>query len=308
MADWWEAPYKTGKPVPVPGFPRAVYPPDSSNKGKHPSSNGPDIEAYKRTVSRAGRWPWQTFDEAYSNAFAHGKSSNVGETGVAGIQRQQGIDPDSGWIGKATFDILRSIKVPPGREHSGEYAMDVTAQNLIAEAWTMFGGKPTVPPQPTTTTRERAFTGAVTHIGEKESPKGSNHTKYGVWYGVDYQPWCAIFATYCYEIEGGGSPSFERGSHYAYVPYIVGDARGNRNGLSVTTDPVRGDLVCYDWNRDGTYDHVGMFDQWTSSDKSQFNAVEGNTGATSASNGGEVMRTTRNTNNYGVVFVRVTEP
>ena len=305
MAEWWEAPYKTGKPVPVPGFPRAVYPPDAAAKGKTPSTPGPDIEAYKRTVSRAGRWQWQKFDEKFSNQFAHGKGGDVGDTGVAGVQRQMGID-DTGWIGKATFDMLRSIKVPAGRPHSGEYAMDVTAQNLLAEAWTMFGGKETPPPI-TATIREKALAGAITHIGVKENPRGSNHTKFGAWYGVDYQPWCAIFVTYCYEIEAGGSPSFERGSQYAYVPYIVRDAHNNRNGLSVTKDPMPGDLCCFDWDRDVTFDHVGFFEKWIEKGVS-FQGVEGNTGASDYSNGGQVMRTTRQLRGIDTVFVRVREP
>jgi CHAP domain len=306
MADWWDSPYKTGKPVPVPGFPRSVYPPDAADKGKVPSSPGPDIEAYKRVVSRAGRWPWQEFDESFSNAFSHGKSGNVAETGVAGVQRQQGIDA-TGWIGPSTFDIYRRIKVPMGKPHAGEMCMDVTAQNLIAEAWTMFGGKPT-PPPPSKTTREHALEGAASHVGYKEKPAGSNNTKFGAWYGVNYQPWCAIFVTYCYEIEANGSPSFERGSQYAYCPYILQDARNNRNGLTVTTSPMPGDIVLFDWGRDGTYDHTGFFDKWTDNEKGLFDTIEGNTGDGNDSNGGAVMRRTRNVRNQATVFVRVREP
>src|SRR5215831_16740554 len=124
--------------VKVAGFPRPLYPPDAAAHGKTPSVNGPDVEAYKRTVSRAGRWPWQTFDRAYSNGFAHGTSGNVGKTGVAGVQRQQDLD-DTGWIGEKTFNTLRSIRVPTG-PHAGEMAMDAKAASLIDEAWEMFGG------------------------------------------------------------------------------------------------------------------------------------------------------------------------
>jgi hypothetical protein len=110
--------------------------------------DGPDIEAYKRTVSRAGRWPWQTFDQDYSNNFAHGKSGNVPETGVAGIQRQQKVD-DTGWIGEKTFNTLRSIVIPEPLPHAGEMAMDATAVKLINEAWDRFGGhEPTDTPPP----------------------------------------------------------------------------------------------------------------------------------------------------------------
>ena len=306
MTEWYEEPYKGGKMVPVPGFPRSVYPPDAAAKGKTPSTPGPDIEAYKRTVSRAGRWPWQKFDETFSNAFSHGQGGNVTDSGVAGVQRQQNVEA-TGWIGEKTFNTLRSIKVPEGKPHAGEMAMDVTAQNLIAEAWTMFGGKPTEPPPPQTTIRERALAGAIKWIGTKESPRGSNHTQFGSWYGVDYQPWCAIFVTYCYEIEAGGSASFERGSHYAYCPYVVQDARNNRNGLSVTTDPRPGDLVVFDWDRDVTFDHIGLFEKWIDRPSGKFSTIEGNTGAGNNSNGGQVLRCQRSLAMAQIVFVKVKE-
>src|SRR5215510_1157005 len=105
MTDWWEKPYQTGPKVAVKGFPRPLYPPDAE-PGHNASVNGSDVEGIKRTVSRAGRWVWQTFDQAYSNGFSHGKGPNVTDTGVAGVQRQMGIQ-DTGHIGKTTFDMLR---------------------------------------------------------------------------------------------------------------------------------------------------------------------------------------------------------
>ena len=38
---------------------------------------------------------------------------------------------------------------------------------------------------------------ARSQLGTKESPVGSNHTKYGVWYGMDHEPWCAMFKVHC---------------------------------------------------------------------------------------------------------------
>ena len=306
MSDWWEQPYELGPPVAVPGFPRPLYPPDAAEAGRTPSSNGPDAEAYKRVVWRAGRWPGPAaaFDRAYSNKFAHGKGGNVVETGISGVQRQQGLD-DTGWVGKPTFDLLRRIRVPDG-PHQGEPCMDANAANLVAQAYELYGGGEPAPPVPSPrSTRERALAGARRHLGEVESPAGSNHTRFGVWYGVDFQPWCAIFCTYCFEQEAGGSSSFKRGSSYAYVPYIVSDARNNRNGLSVTSTPIAGDLVCYDWGFDGTFDHVGLFEAWATS--STFTAVEGNTSTSNNSNGGEVMRRQRRLGEQAVVFVRVAE-
>ncbi len=309
MTEWYENPYEKKKPLPVPGFPRPLYPPDV--EGKTASADGPDVEAYKRTVWRAGRWqgPASAFDRAFSNAFSHGKGPNVIETGVAGVQRQMGIDA-TGYVGNGTFTTFRSILVPTG-PHKGEYAMDANALNLISQAWEMFGGaepNPEPPPKPVKTTRQKALDGAIKHLGVKESPSGSNRTKFGQWYGMDGQPWCAIFATYCYEIEAGGSPSFVRGRSYAYVPYIVQDARNGRNGLRSVATPVAGDLVCFDWNFDGTYDHVGIFEAWAGGSGSTFLAIEGNTGISNDSNGGEVMRRTRRIPDQGTVFVRVEEP
>jgi CHAP domain len=285
-------------------FPRPLYPPDANTKGKTPSPNGPDAEAYKRAMWRGGRWPGpaSNFDRTFSNAFSHGKSGNVSESGIAGFQRQTGLD-DSGWIGQQTFEKICASRIPGGLPNAGQPLLDVQAQNLLAEAYTMFGGADPIPSKKTT--REKALAGAIRHLGYKEYPPGTNNTKFGEWYGVNYQPWCAIFATYCFEIEAGGSPSFQRGVKYAYVPYMVQDARAKRNGLSIPNSPLPGDIVAFDWGRDGTYDHVGIFEKWAGSSPSSFTAIEGNTSTSSNSNGGSVMRRSRDTRNQATVFIRV---
>jgi hypothetical protein len=293
--------------IAVPGFPRPLYPADAAKKGKQPSVNGPDVEAYKRIVWRLGRWqgPASNFDRAFSNGFSHGKGGNAGESGVAGMQRQAKLD-DTGWVGEKTFNLMRSVKIPEGLDGPGEpgdYAMDAYAQSLLVEAWDEFLGKePPLPPE--TSLRARALSRAISQLGVKEAPPNSNQTKYCDWYGM-LGPWCAMFVSWCYEQEGN-SPSFQKGLNYAYVPYIVGDARAKRNGLSVTSSPLSGDLVCFDWAYDGTFDHVGLFERW--SDGSHFDALEGNTSTSSNSDGGQVMRRDRSTSSQSTVFVRVAEP
>jgi hypothetical protein len=123
-------------------------------------------------------------------------------------------------------------------------------------------------------------------------------------------PWCAVFVTYCDQMGGHPTRSFVKGSRYAYVPYIVSDARLGYNGLSVTSSPKPGDLVCFDWARDGEYDHVGIVE--TAPDHyGTLSTLEGNTSPEgsggSQSNGGQVCRRTRNRNDQGTVFVRVQE-
>lgn len=305
---WYSVGYPGGPMVEVDGFPRNLYPPDANQHGKKPSVDGKDVIAYKRTVSRAGRWPWDTYDDTFSNGFSHGKSGgNVGDSGVAGVQRQAHLDA-TGWVGEKTFNLLRSIRIPGGLPHAGEPAMDATAVNLINEAFEKFKGTEP-PPYPGGTVRGAALTRAISQLGTKESPPESNNVKYGQWYGQNYQPWCAMFVTWCYEYGaddlGLDSPSFVQGSRYAYCPYVVDDARNRRHGLSTTDDPIPGDLVVYDWSYDTVYDHIGIFERWTGG---TFDAIEGNTSLNNNSNGGEVMRRNRSRSGQGTVFVRVAEP
>ena len=300
MTNWWEKGYPGGPMVAVKGFPRPVYPPDAQG---HPASvDGSDVEAYKRTISRAGRWEWQAFDQAFSNAFSHGKSGgNVSESGVEGVQRQGEIQP-TGWMGKDTFNLLRSIRIPEGLPNAGQVAMDARSVELINAAWDRFGGHE---PEPGGDNSAKSrLKKAQSQIGVKESPANSNKCKYTSWYGM-VGPWCAMFATWCDLMGEDPSPkTFVKGSRYAYVPYILADARLGYYGLSVTSSPKPGDLVLYDWSWDGEYDHVGIFE---SGNASNWNAIEGNTSTSNNSNGGQVMRRSRSKSQASVVFVRVKE-
>jgi hypothetical protein len=70
----------------------------------------------------------------------------------------------------------------------------------------------------------------------------------------------------------------------------------------VVTDPEPGDIVFFDWNKDGRYDHVGIFDSFQPS-RIMFWTIEGNTSLSNQSNGGQVMRRVRNFKS-NPVFVR----
>ena len=295
---WWEHGYPGG-PAVGPRFIRPLYPPDAAKRGKAPSSNGGDVEAVKIAVSRGGHHPWQKFDRAYSNRFAHGApGGNVSESGLAGAQRQNGIDA-TGWMGEQTYNMLRCARVPTGLPHQGEPLFDARAVSLLEDFSEDYLGD-------TSTVRLAALAEATTWIGYTESPAGTNCNTFGAWYGMNYEPWCAMAVTYWYEI-AGPSPSFVKGSRYAYCPYIVDDAQARRGGLSTTLDPVPGDVVVYAWrDGDGVYDHVGLFE---SGDSSSWTAIEANTSTSNQSNGGQVMRRDRSLADVeSVCFVRVEEP
>jgi len=136
-------------------------------------------------------------------------------------------------------------------------------------------------------------------IGTKENPFGSNRVMFSLWYGV-IGAWCDMFVSYCGV--KAGSKAFKRGVVYSYVPTTLADARAGRNNLTITYKPLRGDLVLFDWDNDGVADHIGFFGVWLN--QSEFGTIEGNTGHTNASNGGEVLPMKRSKSDV-IAFVHV---
>lgn len=139
---------------------------------------------------------------------------------------------------------------------------------------------------------------ATKEIGVTESPKNSNKTKYGTWFSLSGVPWCAIFVSWCYAMAGEPLPAI--GFKKGFAGCQTGYAFFKKNKW-ITTNPQPGDIVLFDWNGDGRYDHTGIFVKWI--DKIHFETIEGNTSLTNQSNGGEVMMRVRA--NKNVLFARV---
>ena len=123
---------------------------------------------------------------------------------------------------------------------------------------------------------------ARAELGTKESPAGSNKVKYSTWYGLT-GPWCVMFVMWC--------------CHYAGVelPILTAScsalrASAQSAGMWVTGNYRPGDIVIYDWGKDGKPDHCGIIETVGGS---SVVAIEGNTAIGNDSNGGEVMRRTR---------------
>lgn len=139
---------------------------------------------------------------------------------------------------------------------------------------------------------------ALKEVGYKEHPAGTNKTKYGKFIGMDGVPWCGIFVSWCYAkagqtIKGAGLRLGFMGCQYA----VANISKWGK----VVSEPEVGDVVFYDWNGDGRYDHTGLFIQWLNKGP-KFQAVEGNTSIGNDSNGGKVM--VRERIAKGVIFVR----
>lgn len=130
----------------------------------------------------------------------------------------------------------------------------------------------------------KALNIGLTQVGIKEDPYGSNKQKYGVWYGYNGVPWCAIFDSWCFAQVG--HPQWR----YASVALAVHDARYNRNGATLVTVPQLGDLMCYE-TAEGPDEHIAFFAGAINS--KSFYDLGGNTGPTNMSNGGEVLKQVR---------------
>lgn len=130
---------------------------------------------------------------------------------------------------------------------------------------------------------------ASKEIGIEESPRNSNKTKYGKWFGFDGVAWCGMFVSWCYS-----QADYSLGN----IGYLKGFA-GCQTAFAhftktkeITKTPQIGDIVLFDWNNDKRYDHTGIFVKWL--DDNRFEAIEGNTSVGNDSNGGKVMLRIRN--------------
>lgn len=143
--------------------------------------------------------------------------------------------------------------------------------------------------------REDIIRVASAEIGTSESPAGSNKVKYNKWfYGKDVfdgdkqgskYPWCGAFVSWVFDQAGLNLGVIDYRKGFAGCNYAV--THLVKWGRLVTI-PMAGDVVMYDWQGDGKFDHTGIFVKDLGS--GLFEAIEGNTAFGNDSNGGQVMR------------------
>jgi len=140
---------------------------------------------------------------------------------------------------------------------------------------------------------------AEKEIGQGEKPLNTNKTKYGKWFGFDGVAWCGMFVSWCYAMAGFQLPKIGFSKGYAGCQTAVAYFKKNE---MITKSPVEGDIVFFDWNADGRYDHTGIFVKWLEGNL-YFETIEGNTAEGNDSNGGTVMK--RKRLNKNVLFAHV---
>jgi hypothetical protein len=120
---------------------------------------------------------------------------------------------------------------------------------------------------------DAAYLIAEEELGRKERPQGSLLTPHTAWYAMR-APWPIIFVSYCYA--QAGSRAFKPRECYAYAPYLMDDARRGRNMLSLTSEPLHGDIALLDTDGDGQPDTACLYDGWTDDDDhARYRAIEG---------------------------------
>lgn len=140
---------------------------------------------------------------------------------------------------------------------------------------------------------------ASKEIGTGETPANSNRTKYGKWFGLDGVPWCGMFVSWVYAQAGYplGNIGFSKGfaGCQTAVQYF-------KKAGKIVTDPQPGDIVFFDFNKDGRHDHTGIYLRGSKNKDLVFETIEGNTSKTNNTNGGLVMVRLRKFDN--AIFVR----
>ena len=124
---------------------------------------------------------------------------------------------------------------------------------------------------------------ARAELGYKESPAGSNKTKYGVWYGLDGCAWCVVFVEWVFHQAGVSLPC-----KTASCTQLMQAAK--EAGCWVSGSYRPGDVVIYDWGGDRVPDHCGIIETVSGT---TITAIEGNTSVGNDSDGGQVMRRNR---------------
>jgi hypothetical protein len=204
-----------------------------------------------------------------------------------------GPGPLDGRYGPATFMAVKAFQKANRLQVDG--VVGAETQHALSGRQLPEAKKPPVRRPGSPTPGQLMLEVATTKLGVKESPAGSNHTEFGVWFGVDRVAWCNIFVSWaalmgpkvqiCRGFKGAGV--YSKGC--AYCPTTEAWLRSIGTWIGKGT-PSTGMLALYHFGHAEAI-HIGIVERWLGGGK--FTAIEGNTAVGNDSNGGEVMRRDR---------------
>lgn len=110
-------------------------------------------------------------------------------------------------------------------------------------------------------------------IGYQET--GNNDTKYGKWYGLNNQPWCAMFVSWCFK-QADLSHLIPAQTKKGFASCDAGlKWFTKRNKIVPVGKAQPGDIVFFQFDKDPQSDHVGIV--VTNDGKKSLTCIEGNT-------------------------------
>jgi len=134
---------------------------------------------------------------------------------------------------------------------------------------------------------------AYEELGYAET--GDNDTKFGKWYGMNNQPWCAMFVSWVYN-KVGLSASVAVSTKKGFASCDAGlKWFTKKNKLVPVGQAQEGDIVFFQFDTDAQPDHVGIVVK-NNVKRQRLVCIEGNTSPDkrgSQSNGGEVAEKKR---------------
>jgi hypothetical protein len=142
-------------------------------------------------------------------------------------------------------------------------------------------------------TAARIIEVAKAEVGTIEGPK-DNETKYGKWTGMNFQPWCQSFVSWCAFTSGLNPKKYPKSA--STVAASDWFKKNDRWADARNDDPTPGDWIYFDFPNDGVdrISHVGLCVK--NNGNGTIQVIEGNTSGTGKGdqrNGGMCVEKTR---------------
>lgn len=128
---------------------------------------------------------------------------------------------------------------------------------------------------------EAVLTVARQFAKDKYKEGKNNDTIFGKWFGLNNQPWCAMFVSYCFNASGYANlvKGAQTTKGFASCDYGMKWFTKNRQMIAVGKAQA-GDIVFFQFDADPQPDHVGIV--IANDGKGTLTTVEGNTAADNA--------------------------
>ena len=188
-----------------------------------------------------------------------------------------------------TESCYESVLVCGLEEHTHSEACGI---NTAADVETAADWEATLPEELTGVWADDLLAVAGSQMGYAESTSNyvltedgahKGYTRYGAWYGMPYEDWCAMFVSFCLNYADVPAETMPRASACQSWIDTLSQAEWNLYAPAHGEEaylPKPGDLIFFDFNQDGASDHVGIVAEYTEAaapgTPAELKTIEGN--------------------------------